>query len=72
MEKPERRVVSMPALEQKLLLRKGDTLHLTPAVTAWASRRFVDAHDCVMMPASIGITLPEAFRDVQGRRGRVV
>jgi pyruvate kinase len=59
-----RRVVNVPPLEQKLLLRKGDTLHLTPE-SSMGRPAIVDDHDRVIMPASIGITLPEAFRDVR-------
>jgi pyruvate kinase len=59
-----RRVVDVPPREDNLLLKKGDTLLLTPDSIA-GRPAVLDEHDRVMMPASIGITLPEVFRDVQ-------
>jgi pyruvate kinase len=59
-----RRVVNVPPLEEKLLLRKGDTLLLTPE-SGRGRPAIVDDQDRVLMPASIGITLPEVFRDVR-------
>jgi pyruvate kinase len=61
---PSRRVVDVPPISENLLLQKGDTLLLTPdSLPGRAAVR--DEHDRVLMPASIGITLPEVFRDVQ-------
>ena len=59
-----RRVVNVPPTPTSLLLNKGDTLILTPGETPGhpATR---DEHDRVLVPATIGITLPEVFRDVQ-------
>jgi pyruvate kinase len=59
-----RRVVDVPPREENLLLRKGDTLLLTPQSIS-GRPAVLDEHDRVLMPASIGITLPEVFRDVQ-------
>jgi pyruvate kinase len=59
-----RRVVNVPPREERLVLKKGDTLILTPEATP--GRAAVrDEHDRVLMPASIGITLPEVFADVR-------
>jgi pyruvate kinase len=59
-----RRVVAIPSLQQTLVLKKGDTLLLTPE--SFAGRLAVlDEHDRVLLPARIGVTLPEVFRDVQ-------
>ena len=58
-----RRVVDIPR-QQTLVLKKGDTLLLTPE--SFAGRLAVlDEHDRVLLPARIGVTLPEVFRDVQ-------
>ena len=59
-----RRVVNIPPQLQALVLKKGDTLLLTPDSHAGrlAAR---DEHDRVLLPARIGVTLPEVFRDVQ-------
>lgn len=58
------RVLGIPSLPQTLVLKKGDTLLLTP--DAFAGRLAVlDEHDHVLQPARIGVTLPEVFRDVQ-------
>jgi len=57
-------VVNVPPLEEKLLLRKGDTLLLTPDSSP-GRPAILDEHDRVLLPASIGITLPEVFRDVR-------
>jgi pyruvate kinase len=59
-----RHVVNVPPREGKLLLRTGDTLLLTPDSNI-GRPAILDDHDRVMLPASIGITLPEVFRDVQ-------
>ena len=59
-----RRVVNVPELSEGLLLTKGDTLLLTPE--SYPGRAAVrDDHDRVLMPASIGVTLPEVFKDVR-------
>ena len=59
-----RRVVDIPSLQQTMVLKKGDTLLLTPE--SFAGRLAVlDEHDRVLLPARIGVTLPEVFRDVQ-------
>jgi pyruvate kinase len=59
-----RHVVNVPPRDEKLLLRKGDTLLLTSEAHL-GRPAILDPHDRVMLPASIGITLPEVFRDVQ-------
>jgi pyruvate kinase len=59
-----RRVVHIPPREEKLLLKKGDTLVLTSDSTP-GRPAVVDEHDRVLLPASIGITLPEVFHDVR-------
>ena len=58
------RIAETPVNEQSLLLHVGDQLVLTsrqeggqPATT--------DAHDRVIVPAQIGVTLPEIFGDVK-------
>ena len=58
------RIAETPVNEQSLLLHVGDQLVLTsqqeggqPATT--------DAHDRVIVPAQIGVTLPEIFSDVK-------
>jgi pyruvate kinase len=57
-------VVDVPALSESLVLKKGDTLLLTP--DSHPGRPAVnDDHGRVLMPASIGITLPEVLRDVR-------
>ena len=61
---PTRRVVDVPALSQSLLLKKGETLLLTPE-SAPGRAALRDERDRVLMPASIGVTLPEVFKDVQ-------
>src|SRR5262249_44679446 len=50
-----RRVVSVPPREEKLLLKKGDTLLLTRESTA-GRPAIRDDHDRLLIPASIGIT----------------
>jgi pyruvate kinase len=56
------RVVDVPPVEQTLLLQKGDTLLLTPdSVPGKLAIR--DDGGGLARPASIGITLPEVFRD---------
>jgi pyruvate kinase len=59
-----RRVVRVPAREERLLLKTGDILLLTPE-PGLGRAAIVDDHNRVLMPASIGITLPEAFNDVR-------
>ncbi len=59
-----RRVVNVPALSQSLLLKRGETLLLTPE-SAPGRAAVRDERDRVLMPASIGVTLPEVFKDVQ-------
>ena len=59
-----RRVVNVPPKTAPLLLHKGDTLLLTPEDVPGRAAT-LDEHDRVLVPASIGITLPEVFRDVQ-------
>jgi pyruvate kinase len=59
-----RRVVNVPPVPETLLLRRGDALLLTPdTVLGRAAVR--DEHQRVLVPASIGITLSEVFRDVR-------
>jgi pyruvate kinase len=59
-----RRVVDVPPAPEALLIRRGDTLLLTD--DASPGRPAVrDEHQRVLVPASIGITLPEVFRDVR-------
>jgi pyruvate kinase len=57
-------VVNVPPREEKLLLKKGDLLLLTPE-SHMGRPAILDEHDRIVMPASIGITLPEVFRDVR-------
>jgi pyruvate kinase len=60
----ERRIVDVPPIEQSLFLKKGDTLLLTP--DALPGRLAIRDHEGrLVQPASIGITLPEVFRDVR-------
>ncbi|HUK37097.1 MAG TPA: pyruvate kinase [Vicinamibacterales bacterium] len=59
-----RRVVDVPPTTSPLLLHKGDTLVLTPEDVPGRPATF-DEHDRILVPASIGITLPEVFRDAQ-------
>jgi pyruvate kinase len=59
-----RHVVDVPPLVESLLLEKGDTLLLTPE-SHTGRPAVVDDSGRVLMPASIGITLPEVFNDVQ-------
>ena len=59
-----RRVVNVPATTAPLVLLKGETLILTPdSLPGRSATR--DEHQRVLVPASIGITLPEVFRDAQ-------
>ena len=61
-----RRIVNVPPAPEALRLRRGDTLMLT--ADAEPGRAAVcDEHQRVLVPARIGLTLPEVFRDV--RRG---
>jgi pyruvate kinase len=58
-----RRVVDITPIEQSLFLRKGDTLLLTP--DSLPGRLAIRDHQGrLAQPASIGISLPEVFRDV--------
>jgi pyruvate kinase len=60
----ERRIVDVPPIEQSLFLKKGDTLLLTH--DSLPGRLGVRDHEGrLAQPASIGITLPEVFRDVR-------
>ena len=60
----ERRIVDVPPIEQSLFLKKGDTLLLTP--DSVPGRLAIRDHEGRLeQPASIGITLPEVFRDVR-------
>ena len=60
------RVGPLPALEQSLRLRPGDTLVLTRTLKPGAPARF-DKKGNLISPARIGITLPEFFESI--RRG---
>jgi pyruvate kinase len=58
------RIVDVPPIEQSLLLKQGDTLFLTPdSLPGRLAIRDRNGH--LEQPASIGITLPEVFRDVR-------
>jgi pyruvate kinase len=59
-----RRVVNVPSTATSLHLQKGDTLVLTPEDVPGRPAT-LDEHGRVLSPASIGITLPEVFRDAQ-------
>jgi len=59
-----RRVVDVPPTEEALLLKTGDTLLLTPDSTP-GQPATLDDHNRVLVPARIGITLPEVFPDVR-------
>lgn len=59
-----RRVVDIPPVQQALILKKGDTLVLTPDSFV-GQLAVLDEHDRVLTPARIGVTLAEVFRDVQ-------
>ena len=59
-----RRVVDVPVRPESLILNKGDMLLLTPE-SQTGQPAVCDGGGRVLMPASIGITLPEVFRDVQ-------
>ena len=60
----ERRIVDVPPIEQSLFVKMGDTLLLTPdSLPGRLAIRDHEGH--VAQPASIGITLPEVFRDVR-------
>ena len=60
----ERRIVDVPPIEQSLFVKKGDTLLLTP--DSLPGRLAIRDHEGgLAQPASIGITLPEVFRDVR-------
>jgi pyruvate kinase len=57
-----RRIVDVPPIEQSLVLRAGDTLLLTPD-TLPGRPAICDQNGRLEQPASIGITLPDVFRD---------
>ena len=59
-----RRIVDIPPIQQSLILKKGDTLLLTP--DSLPGRLAILDHEGgrVLQPARIGVTLPEVFRDV--------
>jgi pyruvate kinase len=59
-----RHVVDIPPIQQALVLKKGDTLLLTPDSVA-GRPAVVDDHNRELLPARIGVTLPEVFKDVQ-------
>ena len=59
-----RTVVDIPRLQQTLVLKKGDTLLLTPESVA-GRLAVLDDHGRALLPARIGVTLPEVFKDVQ-------
>jgi pyruvate kinase len=60
----ERQVVAVPETSNSILVQKGETLLLTPeSEPGRAAIR--DDRDRVVVPASIGITLPEVFRDAR-------
>ncbi len=60
----ERHVVRVPKVEQSLVLNVGDTLVLT--LDSVAGRPAVlDARGHVLVPAHIGVTLPQVFDDVR-------
>jgi pyruvate kinase len=56
-------VMNVPTVSESILLKDGDTLVLTPESEP-GHPALRDAQDRVVVPASIGITLPEVFRDV--------
>src|SRR5262249_15461398 len=56
-------VVNIPPLQQTLLLKKGDTLLLTPDMVE-GRLAVLDERGQTVLPARIGMTLPEAFEDV--------
>jgi pyruvate kinase len=59
-----RRVVDIPSIQQTLVLKKGDTLLLTPD-SLLGQPAVLDEHDRVLTPARIGVTPAEVFRDIQ-------
>jgi pyruvate kinase len=59
-----RHVVDVPSIPETLLLNRGDTLQLTPDSSPGRAAVH-DDHQRVLVPARIGITLPEVFRDVR-------
>jgi pyruvate kinase len=64
-ERPNtRRVVNVPPKTEALRLQKGDTLVLTPDDVPGRPAN-VDEYGRVLVPARIGITLREVFRDAQ-------
>jgi pyruvate kinase len=60
----ERRVVDVPAMPNSVLVREGETLLLIPESEP-GHPAIRDGRDRVVVPASIGITLPEVFRDAR-------
>ena len=59
-----RRVINVPARSESVVLKNGDTLLLTPDSNP-GRPAVTDDRNRVLVPARIGITLPEVFRDVQ-------
>lgn len=59
-----RRIVNVPPKPQRLHLQKGDSLVLTHEDVPGRPAT-LDEYGRVLAPASIGITLPEVFRDAQ-------
>ena len=59
-----RRVVNVPPMPETLLLRRGEALLLTADSTPGRAAVH-DDHQRVLVPARIGITLPEVFKDVR-------
>lgn len=74
------RVGALPEIEGVLVLRPGDTLHLTRSLDPGRDAEY-DEHGRLLFPARIGCTLPQVFADVRlgesvwfddGRIGAVV
>jgi pyruvate kinase len=59
-----RSVANVPHLEQTLTLKKGDTLRLTSDAEPGRAA-LCDERGRVLLPARIGVTLPEVFSDVR-------
>ena len=59
-----RRVINVPPKTESLRLQKGDTLVLTPENIPGRPAT-LDEHGRILVPARIGITLREVFRDAQ-------
>jgi pyruvate kinase len=64
-ETTTRRVVNIPPREEAIVLQKGDTLLLMPEVNGGGVPAICDEHQRVLVPARIGISLPEVFADVK-------